>query len=1244
VSFCEQLKDKMNDNPLPSLAELLAKFNAVDVLAAVGALQLMPENADRSVRLEVLAHVAASIGPNSNVDQILSDVLNTICNSWPLADSEVASAEDPFESLFTEAFTFFDGSYVVFPGITEEATYILKHLSMGIFRHPQGFSNYRFKKDAAALIHGVLLLSNEIAKRAGLDRGVPPVSAPGEPVVVPSGDLLNQLKAAVTFKPSELARLLTNEGLPPSSLNSLVMRPPGVDIEQYSLGDTSKLIAKPIVLVGNMYVAAIPGALLAACTHELIRLAIKNKALPLLAQRYNQAVWETVNSSLFHLGNSPIPPPPPECAEAPLYSDGFFNLDRDKLLYALLITDPLDDYDECETFGHWPSKDLQEKIAKRLKQIEEFVFSYTNTANEMLHLVLVQGVGRSFGMGFTETTAPFLNLTAASLDTIAWLEVRDPLLLWNYALASSRVRNHAMIMTTSDLDEFHLYRIRGYSYYLSDEARPNFISVSPGGAGALRTEVLLKRDWHGVASLTPGATVEVTTIHDTRNIPVYASPDLLNRNLIELLVEGLPLPVWVANRSFETAAHEALFSNYMQFADAIAYWLWQFSPALRTLLVDGTRGYSRILVEIGLLDPETWEIRKEIQDDSPPSIEVSASVRLGTLTVNFRPTMFNLLEGPDNRGERYMMQEVLRGLGELLLDTEKLSDHLIQTIIDTYAPISDKKMIMTLDIRARPDLDPRDLPRFRPKQKANVEEMLDELGEYLITANALPIGPIADTERTHIVNDVIVPFCFEKFKRLVASLNPHGLLEWLVRQNESGLREIASHGLTIPTRIACFGAVSEVVERIREELPELSATAMASRFVLEYIVAQPPTGVRPISLSVYDDLIALTVEMIDFGFESDLIHFNLADIKLAILPSGRLGTDRTSYSSAHDLFRSNAAREEISRATRSFKRHWGQTSSASKKADLLDQIDVAASEEFGHSLTELLNFLAEGMNIGKDISPTDAALPVSELISRLEDRLVWPSAKVENALDLLSLKPRADFLKPPAPHRLEDVLPWRFNRSLSYLRRPFLLRLTDQGSEMVWGNRALYSAWAYLINLFMEGRLRAHSLKLRQVLGEVNEINGEEFNDRVADALETHKELTVRRRVKKFGHLKLVSKQGDLGDLDVIAVDAAKKIVWVIECKSLAVGRTPFEMSNEITNLFRGKKGKASIIERHQKRVDWVSRKLGHVLAWFDLDQLGEWKVEARVVVDRELFTPYLTHSPMPVVAFHELNKAIESI
>lgn len=48
--------DERKENPLVALAQRLSKFNWLDLLAGVAALQLMPENADRSIRLEVLAH------------------------------------------------------------------------------------------------------------------------------------------------------------------------------------------------------------------------------------------------------------------------------------------------------------------------------------------------------------------------------------------------------------------------------------------------------------------------------------------------------------------------------------------------------------------------------------------------------------------------------------------------------------------------------------------------------------------------------------------------------------------------------------------------------------------------------------------------------------------------------------------------------------------------------------------------------------------------------------------------------------------------------------------------------------------------------------------------------------------------------------------------------------------------------------------------------------------------------------
>lgn len=1230
--------NQSNDNQLVPLAHSLSKFEPVDLLAAVAGLQLIPENADRTIRLEALAHTAASLNSGNTNLRIDSERLTTICNSWPLSESAIASAEDPFENLFTEAFTFFGGSYTVFPGVNESVTYVLKHLSIGLFRHRDGFTPDHYWRNTAALIQGVLNLSDEIAKRAGLDRGVEPISAPSGDVIVPDEVNLNRLKEAVTFSGSEFVRLLTHSRLPSSTLNDLVTRQGDLKIEDYSLGLSNPLLAKPIVLAGDKYVAAIPSALLTACRHELIRRAKTYKAIDLLAERFNLSVWSNVVDSLEHLGNPIIPLKPPTFNEPPLHSDAFFSLDRDKLLYALLVTDPLNDYQDDEAFGMWSHGDLQERIEGRLKQIEEFIYR-NNIANEMLLMVLVEGIGRPFAMGFGhDTVSAFLTLSASSLETISWLEGKDPLLLWKYAHAQSKIRESADVMATSDLDEFHFYRSKDYGYYASDDARPNFLAIMPGGAGALRTEMLLKRDWHGVPSLNPGGVVEVTTIHDTRKIPVYASPDILDANNIELLVEGLPLPVWVANAPFDSDSQEKLFSTYMQFADAIAYWLWQFTPALIPVLATLKSKYPHILIQIRLLNPDDWEVRSGTSEDDNPAIEIASDSSTGTIRVDLRPRIFALLEGPVNVGERELMRQVLIGLRVLMEESEHpgFSDDVVLSILDLYAPIGKKKMIMTLDVNTKPDLDPRNLPPFRERQEADTSVLLDELGTYLIEDEGMTVGPIPDEERTALINNRIVPFYFEKLRSLVSSLSPEGLLEWLIRHNESVLREIASHGLTLPTRLACFSSEAEMVDRLVEEIPKRNVAAAASRFILEYVAAQPPSGYRPVSLSVYDRLLALAAEIINNGSESDFIHFQLADNKFSILPSGRLGVDRKHFASAHDAFKTVAAAGELARSTNSFERHWHKESSAAEKTALVARIDEAAIKEFGHTLTELLTLLAEARSIGLELNPSLVSLPLSELVSQLTSRLGWSLQKTEHAVDLFSLKPRGDFFKPPKPHRIEDVFPWRFNRSLSYLRRPFLCRETDGNVEVLWGNRSLYSAWTYLINLCMDGRLRAQTLEMRQALGEINNLQGEEFNDKVADVFAKSPTYIVKRRVKKVGHLRLVGPDGDLGDIDVLAIDTVNRVIRVIECKALAVGRTPFEMANEIANLFRGQKGKKSIIERHQKRVDWVKKHRAEILQWLNLDASLNWSIEALIIVDRELFTPHLEKSAMPVIALHE--------
>ena len=76
----------------------------------------MPENADRFVRLETIANILATLPHEQSHPIATRHRLSQICNSAPVANSFVTTLEDPFETLFTESFTFFGGSFLVFPG------------------------------------------------------------------------------------------------------------------------------------------------------------------------------------------------------------------------------------------------------------------------------------------------------------------------------------------------------------------------------------------------------------------------------------------------------------------------------------------------------------------------------------------------------------------------------------------------------------------------------------------------------------------------------------------------------------------------------------------------------------------------------------------------------------------------------------------------------------------------------------------------------------------------------------------------------------------------------------------------------------------------------------------------------------------------------------------------------------------------------------------------------------------------
>jgi hypothetical protein len=335
------------------------------------------------------------------------------------------------------------------------------------------------------------------------------------------------------------------------------------------------------------------------------------------------------------------------------------------------------------------------------------------------------------------------------------------------------------------------------------------------------------------------------------------------------------------------------------------------------------------------------------------------------------------------------------------------------------------------------------------------------------------------------------------------------------------------------------------------------------------------------------------------------------------------------------------ARSEITRRRRRFV---ATRATSSDGPEGIDELDEAVAQEFGLSLREFIDFHAEIINAGLERDGEPKAAPLEDLQRELTEALGWEPEKVERAFRLHSLKPRSAYMDPPDGLPKSELFPWAFNRSLSLIRRPLVIRERGDGAEVLWGVRHVYTASRHFFDLCTGGRLRASTPRLTQAIDRWRQRDAREFNNRVAELYEAHDDLVVRVRVKKIGRLRIERSPGqDLSDIDVLVADARRRQLIVIETKALVVGRTAAELRNEQIDTFEGRPGKRSEVEKLLELDAWIKARRREVLEHLGLNSASakRWRVVALMVVENELLSPFLLDLPVRVVSFHDLEERV---
>jgi hypothetical protein len=905
---------------LSEIGEIIKPYDPIDMLAKVAVLQLYPENASQAIRLEALTHAINCIQYQSGKPKVSRHKLSQILDTPPLGKGYIQSQEDPASNAFTEAFTFFGGSYIVFPGQVSEATFILKNLNHAIFLSKK-FTPYKdFCNKIYAMNLGLLAISDIMARGMGLERNMLPVMK-SRSIYIPND--IDQKTSLVTFTLEELEELLDSLKLGYEAIEPFLQDFGLLTSDSYSF-QNSPLHSRPLIRFEDKTIVSEPWMLLATLRQHILLAAKEFNLLELLFSEYKATALYTIGSSLNRLGYKETGFEFEQPKLGIEIQESVWELDTDKVLYVAAAFDDFRDFVGDEVFEDQVGKSQGEIIDERLAYVEQKLYNDTINLGGVFYLIVQVGIGRSsiMGLNFEKLRRkPIVTVFSANeLNILSVLFPSDRFLLYKFAKAQQAILDSTKVIAWSALDEFSIYRDNHFSFYLSDDARPTLINIAPGSEIGIVKDYLEKVDIHAVRSHRSQGWFEVENYYRHQSCPIY-TPIIFNSLEFSLIVELPKITIWIT-ADIDRKQGDQLSETRSSFAfvDLISYWLWQFDSVC-----------PGCFSEIKFDDPIHFKviINKENGFDernrNTPLVSISfPSSNKMEIYISFEAA--NKINTSDNSGELEIVDYVLRGFSDLLMknglieQAGKILDQL-HYFIDLEKSFPRKKKILSIDPSVNPTMLPGNPIEFRKIQGADKSNVLDEEGEYLKVEFQLTPGPIPNSQYVIFLNK-IVGYLFERLENIIDNLNPEHLLDFFVTHYEAIVFERSNRRITIPTQLACFSTSQELVDQLVQEIPNIDDAALSCRFLIEYIVARPPSGEKPISFEVYDQLMALSSEIIARANQSDMAKYGLFDFDFAFLESGRLGFNRNEFNSKVNTFQNHRSSEEIVKAGDNFQRWW----------------------------------------------------------------------------------------------------------------------------------------------------------------------------------------------------------------------------------------------------------------------------------------------------------------------------------
>lgn len=1190
------------------LYEYLQNHDSSQLLSYIMTLQLNPANHGKNLRLERIAKAAVlALGKGKQRADI--KVFKEIIDDELQEDL----MEDIPTNMFVEPVIFFGGNYLFFPGLSTHSAELFRSMSEAIFYKPDHFPQ-EFRR---VVLQGIILLlkiGTAIAHRAGIYRLEKGNNNPRELLSDPTIGLDFAIPGGM------MDYLLSSESVDASVLDFFVVDKDNPDLLSNN-PDQNPLLFQPIVKVANSYYFI--GISNQGCTinNFILKKAIEYQCIETLVNETQHGIWMRIGKSCEEYLHWMVSSIRDVLVQDSHYYDEVFQIDANWFAYVCYARDSFRDvtidgeegFAQLDIDAHLKSQLKALKQDKRAVSFHFFTFVVYSSMGEPFAVLMNDQPDSDYLLSFD--AFDFLQL----VQTEKW----DRLSLLRYARVKSMKPSLQSAMN-ENLDVYGIYKHYGESFYLSDDQEPSFIQIVPNDGCRLIHESKEKLDYHGSAIIEDGRVAYIPVQRDLDYADLY-SPIAHYRRA--KCCEAFSVPIWVTSKQAEEHGENpsSIVDTVMT---AVAYWMSVLEPYIGQ---DIEEKYSNP-IELLLQFSEDALSLKSLRSDRTSENGRFVVKKVSNGLVIFMDNSFlHGFMGSDNAAEREVMKKIL----EKLLDIEETRS---RELIDAAIPLGSAKMILMAEVMRDLLLCPLWLYPPTYIHDATHQLLLDEFPVWMREKNQDIDARLEGRDNKVAFLRQYVDVILDRLEEKISSFNFTFLLMVLVNNHETLLYQRAHNKILQPAQILTFGDSEDKRDEYFETEKRLTDAGLATRALIEMVSAlQIQSGTDFPGQDDVELLLAMMQEVIDIGGICDAIHLGISNHVIEKLPSGRYGIYEDGFSDGLKGFAEARSKESVNREMESFSgrmnrftHDWKPSSSS-----LIDkETDIAFESDWGVSLTHILQFLYSCSLLGAEKQTSVIEMAEANLITWIKGKAEELSDNaIQVCLRKFSLFKTGSYPESSGRFDSKEFFPWRYNREYSFLRRPIVRIETPDTPRYFIGIRSCLMAGYQLMDLLFSGRLKYVGEKLTIVLGKYQEQKGHEFDAYVRSVLSSYQDLDVSSfdvSIKPKGNLVALE---DFGDIDVLAFDRSKHILYSIECKNTNTAKNVWEMKKEMDDyLGRGnnpaKEQKKALVFKHLRRHKWLIEHIDVVKKFVGSDAPIE--VKSMLLTSEVIPTSYLCRESLP--------------